>query len=88
MPSEADQTLSCRVRRSLSGFVHEDLQLEIGRRVWLVGRPYTGSVGEIIELPDEPEMFASGLVMRAVVVRREDGLVIRVPRENVELILE
>ena len=70
------------------GLFHEDLQLEIGRRVRLVGRPYTGSVGEIIELPDEPEMFASGLVMRAVVVRREDGLVIRVPRENVELILE
>ena len=70
------------------GLFHEDLQLETGRRLRLVGRPYTGSVGEIIELPDEPEMFASGLVMRAVVVRREDGLVIRVPRENVELILE
>jgi len=70
------------------GLFHEELQLEPGRHVRLLGKPYTGSIGEIVELPAEPEKFASGLVMRAVVVRREDELIVRVPRENVELILE
>ncbi len=70
------------------GLFHEELQLEPGRHVRLLGKPYTGSIGEIVELPAEPEKFASGLVMRAVVVRREDKLIVRVPRENVELILE
>ncbi|MEL7645642.1 MAG: hypothetical protein AAGU04_05170 [Anaerolineaceae bacterium] len=70
------------------GLFHEKLHLEIGRRVRLLGKPYTGSTGEIVELPVEPEKFASGLMMRAVVVRREDDLIVRIPRENVELILE
>ncbi len=70
------------------GLFHEELHLEVGKHVRLLGKPYTGSTGEIVELPEEPEKFASGLVMRPVVVRREDDLVIRIPRENVELILE
>lgn len=70
------------------GLFREELRLEVGRRVRLLGKPYTGSTGEIVELPEEPEKFASGLVMRAVVVRREDDLIVRIPRENVELILE
>jgi len=70
------------------GLFREELRLEPGKRVRLLGKPYTGSTGEIIELPEESEKFASGLVMRPVVVRREDDLVIRIPRENVELILE
>ena len=70
------------------GLFREELRLEVGRRVRLLGKPYTGSTGEIVELPEEPEKFASGLVMRTVVVRREDDLIVRIPRENVELILE
>ena len=68
-------------------FPAEEL-LEIGRRVRLLGKPYAGSVGTIIELPEQPEMFASGLVMEAVVVQRDDGQVIRIPRANIVVIIE
>ncbi|MFZ3150200.1 MAG: hypothetical protein WA116_00775 [Anaerolineaceae bacterium] len=68
-------------------FAGED-QLEIGDKVRLLGKPYTGSVGIVIELPEEVEMFASGLLMRAAVVRRQDEQIIRVPRENLEVILD
>jgi len=68
-------------------FPAEEL-LKIGRRVRLLGKPYAGSVGTIISLPEEPEMFSSGLLMQAVVVQREDDQVIRVPRANIEVIIE
>jgi len=68
-------------------FPAEEL-LKVGRRVRLLGKPYAGSVGTVIELPEQPEMFASGLVMEAVVVQREDGQVIRVPRSNIVVIIE
>lgn len=68
-------------------FPAEEL-LEVGRRVRLLGKPYAGSVGTIIELPEQPEMFASGLVLEAVVMRRDDGQVIRVPRANIVVIIE
>lgn len=68
-------------------FPAEEL-LKVGRRVRLLGKPYAGSVGTIIELPEQPEMFASGLVMEAVVVQREDGQVIRVPRANIVVLIE
>ena len=68
-------------------FPAEEL-LKVGRRVRLLGKPYAGSVGTIIELPEQPEMFASGLVLEAVVVQRDDGQVIRVPRANIVVILE
>jgi hypothetical protein len=62
--------------------------LKVGRRVRLLGKPYAGSVGTVIELPEQPEMFASGLVMQAIVVHRKDGQIIRLPRTNVEVMLE
>jgi hypothetical protein len=62
--------------------------LKVGRRVRLLGKPYAGSVGTVTELPEQPEMFASGLVMQAIVVQREDGQIIRLPRTNVEVLLE
>ncbi len=68
-------------------FPTEEL-LKVGRRVRLLGKPYAGSVGTVIELPEQPEMFASGLVMEAVVVQREDEQVIRVPRANIVVIIE
>lgn len=63
-------------------------ELEVGKSVRLLGKPYTGGTGKVIELPEVEEMFASGLVMPAVVVEREDGQIIRVPRENIEVIVE
>jgi len=71
-----------------TGLFSTQEELEIGKSVRLLGKPYTGSIGKVIELPEQEEMFASGLVMPAVVVERDDGQVIRVPRENVEVIVE
>lgn len=70
------------------GLFAEKDQLEIGDKVRLLGKPYTGGVGIVIELPEEVEMFASGLLMQTAVVRRQDEQIIRVPRENLEVILD
>ncbi|MFZ3070826.1 MAG: hypothetical protein WA110_06890 [Anaerolineaceae bacterium] len=79
MPGEVDTSYGL--------FTAED-QLSVGTKVRLLGKPYTGSVGIVIELPAEAEMFSSGLVMRSVVVKRQDEQIIRIPRENLEVIVE
>lgn len=61
--------------------------IHTGSLVRLLGLPYTGSIGTVIELPEAPERFASGLSARAAVVKRDDQEVIRVPLENLELLL-
>ncbi len=66
----------------------EEKPLTVGSKVRLTGAPYTGSVGEVIELPAEPEVFPSGFQLQVVVVQRPDDLVVHVPVENVELIRE
>jgi len=58
----------------------------IGRTVRLLGQPYFGSVGKIIELPTKTERLASGIQSRVAVVEREDQTVIRIPLENLELV--
>ncbi|MGI6250831.1 MAG: hypothetical protein ACOYKD_05690 [Anaerolineaceae bacterium] len=57
-----------------------------GCLVRLIGRPYTGQVGKVVELPEQAERFASGRLLPAVVVEREDGQKVRLPRSNVCLI--
>lgn len=64
----------------------DEFAFHIGARVRLTGKPYTGSVGEIIDLPAEEERYASGLVLPSAVVKRSDEQVIRVPLSNIELI--
>lgn len=58
----------------------------IGRTARLLGQPYFGSVGKIVELPDKPERLASGIQSLVAVIEREDETVIRIPLENLEIL--
>ncbi len=64
----------------------DEFAFRVGARVRLTGKPYTGSVGEIIDLPPNPERYASGLILYSAVVKRSDEQIIRVPLSNIELI--
>ncbi len=58
----------------------------IGRTARLLGQPYFGSVGKIIELPKEGEQMASGIQSLVAVIERNDETVIRVPLGNLEIL--
>lgn len=58
----------------------------IGRTARLLGQPYFGSVGKIIELPQEAERMASGIQSQIAIIEWEDETVIRVPLENLEIL--
>jgi len=58
----------------------------LGSQVRFWGSPYFGSLGEIIEIPDEEERLGSGILSKVVVVRRAEESVIRVPLENLEIL--
>jgi len=58
----------------------------LGSTVQLLGMPYFGTVGKIVELPDEEECLASGVSSRIAVVERDDGTLIRVPLNNFEVL--
>ena len=79
LPKESEQ---------VHGLFESPETLSIGSKVRLLGMPYTGSVGEVVEIPAAAEKFASGLVLQPVVVKRADEQVIRVPRENLELLVQ
>jgi len=53
--------------------------------VKLLGEPYLGSTGRVVELPEKAERFASGLTAKVAVVERQDGSLIRVPVTNLLL---
>lgn len=69
------------------GLFDEEIRLHIGSKVRLIGNPYTGNVGEVIELPAEMERFASGLELPAAVVKRTDDQLVRIPTSNLEVII-
>lgn len=75
LPEEQDQAIEL--------FEHEQERL-LGSQVRFLGSPYFGSLGEIIEVPDEEERLGSGILSKIVVVKRADESVIRVPLENLE----
>ncbi len=70
------------------GLLQDDLTMEIGAKVRLRGKPYTGMVGLVTALPDEPATFASGLQSKVVSVELLSGEVINAAMANVEWILE
>lgn len=70
------------------GLFEEENRLRVGTKVRLIGKPYTGSVGVIIELPVDDERFASGLCLKAAVVQRLDDQIIRIPLNNLEIIVD
>lgn len=70
------------------GLLHEDVSLKAGAKVRLRGKPYTGMVGIVKELPDEPATFASGLKSKMVSVEVADGEILNAAMDNLELIVE
>ncbi|MCJ7695074.1 MAG: hypothetical protein MUO40_06550 [Anaerolineaceae bacterium] len=72
---------------AVDGLFQDEFAFHIGAKVRLTGKPYTGSVGEIIDLPAIKERYASGLRLSAAVVKRSDGQIIRVPLTNIEIII-
>jgi hypothetical protein len=68
-----------------SALFDEEVSLGVGSFVRLLGEPYLGSTGRVVELPEQPERFASGLMAKVAVVERQDGALIRVPITNLLL---
>lgn len=65
----------------------EATQLElVGNQVRLLGSPYFGSQGRIIEVSENEERLGSGLLSNVVVVKRDDEKLIHVPLENLEIL--
>jgi len=62
-----------------------EASLGAGSMVRLLGEPYLGSIGRVVELPEQKERFASGLAAKVAVVERYDGELIRVPVKNLLL---
>lgn len=58
----------------------------LGCQVRFLGMPYFGSLGEVIEIPDEEERLGSGVLSQVVVVKRADDSIIRVPLGNLEIL--
>jgi hypothetical protein len=59
--------------------------LDIGVTVRVTRNPYFGELAQVIELPNEPEIIASGAKTRVAVVVLSNGDRVKVPRANVEL---
>jgi hypothetical protein len=68
-----------------SALFDEEVSLGVGSLVRLLGEPYLGSTGWVVELPEQPERFASGLMAKVAVVKRQDGALIRAPITNLLL---
>ena len=77
LPGEGGQT---------SALFDEEISLQVGSMVRLIGEPYLGSTGQVVELRDRSERFASGLTARVAVVKRADDEQIRVPVTNLVLL--
>ncbi len=60
--------------------------LELGRPVRIIRDPYFGLIGEVADLPAEPQKLGSGSKARVLEVKLESGENIMIPRANVELI--
>lgn len=73
---------------TVEGLFQDETPLRIGRKVRLLGMPYTGGVGEVVDIPEEKAQFASGLWIQPVIIKRTDGEIIKVPINNVELIIQ
>lgn len=59
--------------------------LSVGRMVRVIRAPYFGEIGEIVDLPTEPQLLASGARARVAAVELGSAEVI-IPRANLELI--
>jgi hypothetical protein len=62
--------------------------LRVGGRVRIIRVPYFGLQGEIVELPKEPKMIATGALARVAFVRliADPSETVVVPRANLEVL--
>ena len=61
--------------------------LQVGSQVRLLGKPYQGLLATIEELSDKAESFASGVFARAALLRVDEDTLLRLPVNNLELVL-
>jgi hypothetical protein len=60
--------------------------IEMGAMVRIIRDPHFGELGEIIELPQEPQEIPSGAKVRVVVIRLSDNSHWTLPRANLEIV--
>ncbi|MCH8150764.1 MAG: hypothetical protein IH830_00140 [Planctomycetes bacterium] len=65
---------------------HPDSELKLGRAVRIIRDPHFGLIGEVSNLPAEPQALDSGSKARVLEVRFDSGESVTIPRANVELI--
>jgi hypothetical protein len=74
----AENTMGARTDLEAAG-------LQVGSHVRLIRVPYFGLRGEVVELPHAMEEIPTGAHARVLRAKLADGLVVTVPRANVEL---
>ena len=62
-------------------------QLQVGSQVRLLGKPYQGLLAKVEEISVKPESFASGVFAQAALLRVDEDTLLRLPVNNLELIL-
>jgi hypothetical protein len=60
--------------------------LELDARIRCVRDPYFGSFGRVVALPAQPKIVESGVFIRVLEAKLEDGRIVTVPRANAELV--
>ena len=61
--------------------------LQIGSKVRLLGKPYQGLLATVEEISARLESFASGVFAQAALLRVDDDTLLRLPVNNLEIIL-
>lgn len=62
-------------------------RLQVGSPVRLLGKPYQGLLAKVEEISPRPESFASGVFAQAALLRVDEDTLLRLPVNNLELIL-
>jgi hypothetical protein len=60
--------------------------LDVGSRIRVIREPNFGSLGEVIDLPNELQRMESETMVRVLSVKLDDGQEVLLPRANVEMI--
>jgi len=84
-PSDRGQSNAAETAPAVAAERELTDDLTVGAVVRVLRKPYFGLWGEIIAVPTEPERLETEAVARVVRVRLQDGQVITVPQENVEV---
>ena len=59
-----------------------------GTPVRIIRKPYFGAIGKVLSLPVELQYVDSGSYVRILEVELDDGMIVTIPRANVEIIEE